>query len=41
LAAADLTAIDQSLVVMREGLLDGEPAVTIREASRLRETLAG
>ena len=39
--SADLTAIDQSLVVMREGLLDGELKVTAEEAANLRDTLAG
>ena len=39
--SADLTAIDQSLVAMREGLLDGELKVTAEEATNLRDTLAG
>jgi len=39
--SADLTAIDQSLVAMREGLLDGELKVTAEEAANLRRTLAG
>jgi hypothetical protein len=41
LQPADLTAIDSSLVAMREGLLDGEPDVTTDEAAHLRDTLAG
>ena len=41
LEPAELTAIDKSLVVMREGLLDGEPAVTTRQAVHLLDTLAG
>jgi hypothetical protein len=41
LDSADLTAIDSSLVVIREGLLDDELAVTTEEAAHLRDTLAG
>ncbi len=41
LKSADLTAIDNSLVVMREGLLDGELALTTAEAAHLRDILAG
>jgi hypothetical protein len=37
----DLTAIDSRLVSMREALLDGDLALTTKEAGRLRHTLAG
>jgi hypothetical protein len=39
LEPADLTAIDAALVTMREGLMDGEPGVTIHEAARLADDL--
>ena len=41
LESAELTAIDNSLVVMREGLLDGDLAVTTDAVAHLRDTLAG
>ena len=41
LEPTDLTAVDNSLVIMRDGLLDGELPVTTDEAQRLLDLLAG
>ena len=41
LEPADLTAIDAALVTMREGLMDGEPGVTIHESADLAADLEG